>query len=51
MDPTLLVASFLLVAIAEMGDKTQLAVIALSSYHNALLVFCGGLWLYYWFQG
>ncbi len=43
MDLTPLIASFLLVAVAELGDKTQLAIIALSSYHSVLLVFTGGM--------
>ena len=43
MDLTPLLASFLLVAVAELGDKTQLAVIALSTHQNALLVFTGGI--------
>ncbi|MCX8182824.1 MAG: TMEM165/GDT1 family protein [Crenarchaeota archaeon] len=43
MDLTPLLASFLLVAVAELGDKTQIAVITLSSHHNALLVFIGGI--------
>lgn len=43
MDLTPLLASFLLVVVAELGDKTQIAVITLSSHHNALLVFAGGI--------
>jgi len=43
MDLTPLLASFLLVVAAELGDNTQLAVIALSSHRDALLVFTGGI--------
>ena len=43
MDLTPLLASFLMVMAAELGDKTQLAVIALSSHRDALLVFTGGV--------
>ncbi|MBO3832843.1 MAG: TMEM165/GDT1 family protein [Candidatus Brockarchaeota archaeon] len=43
MDLTPLLASFLLVVVAELGDKTQIAIITLSSHHNALLVFTGGI--------
>lgn len=43
MDLTPLIASFLLAAVAELGDKTQLAVITLSSRSNALLVFTGAM--------
>lgn len=43
MDLTSLIASFLLAAVAELGDKTQLAVITLSSCSNALLVFTGAM--------
>lgn len=43
MDLTPLLASFLLVVVAELGDKTQIAVITLSSHHNALLVFASGI--------
>jgi putative Ca2+/H+ antiporter (TMEM165/GDT1 family) len=42
MDLTPLVASFVLVTVAELGDKTQIAVIALSAeYESALLVYLG----------
>jgi hypothetical protein len=40
---TSLVASFLLVAVAELGDKTQIAVITLSSRFKALSVFLGAM--------
>ena len=43
MSLTPLVASFVLVAIAELGDKTQLAVITLSSRFKALAVFSGAM--------
>ncbi|MGQ9597474.1 MAG: TMEM165/GDT1 family protein [Thermoproteota archaeon] len=43
MDLTPLIASFLLVAVAELGDKTQLTVITLSSCSNAILVFAGAM--------
>ncbi|MEM2088654.1 MAG: TMEM165/GDT1 family protein [Thermoproteota archaeon] len=43
MDLTPLIASFLLVAVAELGDKTQLTVITLSSCSNAILVFTGAM--------
>jgi len=38
-----LVASFVLVALAELGDKTQIAVITLSSRFKALAVFSGAM--------
>ena len=38
-----LVASFVLVTIAELGDKTQIAVITLSSRFKALSVFSGAM--------
>jgi len=38
-----LVASFLLIAVAELGDKTQIAVITLSSRFKALSVFSGAM--------
>lgn len=38
-----LVASFALVAVAELGDKTQIAVITLSSRSRALSVFLGAM--------
>ena len=42
MDLEPLVASFMLVTIAESGDETQIAVIALSAeYESALLVYLG----------
>jgi len=41
MDLTPLVASFVLVAVAELGDKTQIAVITLSSRFKAFSVFIG----------
>lgn len=43
MDLTPLVASFVVVAVAELGDKTQIAVITLSSRFRALSVFLGAL--------
>ena len=43
MDLTPLVASFVLVAVAELGDKTQIAVITLSSRFKALSVFSGAM--------
>lgn len=43
MDLMPLIASFLLVAVAELGDKTQLTVITLSSCSNAILVFTGAM--------
>jgi putative Ca2+/H+ antiporter (TMEM165/GDT1 family) len=43
MDLAPLVASFVLVAIAELGDKTQVAVITLSSRFKASSVFSGAM--------
>ena len=43
MDLTPLVASFVLVAVAELGDKTQIAVITLSSRFKTLSVFLGAM--------
>jgi len=43
MSLTPLVASFVLVAIAELGDKTQIAVITLSSRFKTLSVFLGAM--------
>jgi len=43
MSLTPLVASFVLVALAEIGDKTQIAVITLSSRFKALAVFSGAM--------
>lgn len=43
MSLTPLVASFVLVAVAELGDKTQIAVITLSSQFRAFSVFAGAL--------
>jgi putative Ca2+/H+ antiporter (TMEM165/GDT1 family) len=43
MSLTPLVASFMLVALAELGDKTQIAVITLSSQFKALSVFSGAM--------
>lgn len=43
MGLTPLLASFLLVVVAELGDKTQIAVITLSAHHNAFLVFTSGI--------
>jgi len=43
MSLTPLVASFVLVALAELGDKTQIAVITLSSRFKALAVFSGAM--------
>lgn len=41
-----LVASFVLVTIAELGDKTQIAVITLSSRFKALSVFSGAMFAF-----
>jgi len=41
MDLTPLIASFVLVAVAELGDKTQITVITLSSRFKVLSVFSG----------
>ena len=43
MNLTPLVASFVLVAVAELGDKTQIAVITLSSRFKAFSVFSGAM--------
>jgi len=43
MNLTPLVASFVLVALAELGDKTQIAVITLSSRFKAFSVFSGAM--------
>jgi len=43
MNLTSLIASFVLVAVAELGDKTQIAVITLSSRFKALSVFSGAM--------
>jgi len=43
MSLTPLVASFVLVALAELGDKTQIAVITLSSRFKAFSVFSGAM--------
>jgi len=43
MSLTPLVASFVLVAVAELGDKTQIAVISLSSRFKALSAFSGAM--------
>ncbi|MBO3800556.1 MAG: TMEM165/GDT1 family protein [Candidatus Brockarchaeota archaeon] len=43
MDPTPLFASILLIILAELGDKTQLAIISLSSCSNTLVVFTGAM--------
>ncbi len=43
MNLTPLVASFVLVALAELGDKTQIAVIMMSSRFKAFSVFLGAL--------
>ncbi len=43
MDLTPFVASFVLVAVAELGDKTQVAVITLSSRFKAISVFSGAM--------
>ncbi len=42
MDLTALIVSFVLIAVAELGDKTQFAVIALSAeYESLLLIYLG----------
>jgi len=38
-----MLSSFTLIALAELGDKTQLAVIMLSAQHSAISVFSGSL--------
>jgi len=43
MDLTPIFASFLLITLAELCDKTQLAIISLSSCANALVVFTGAM--------
>jgi putative Ca2+/H+ antiporter (TMEM165/GDT1 family) len=43
MDITSIVTAFLLVFLAEMGDKTQLTVISLSCRHSAIQVFSGAI--------
>lgn len=43
MNLTPLVASFMLVTIAELGDKTQIAVITMSSRFKAFTVFSGAM--------
>jgi len=43
MSLTPLIASFVLIAVAELGDKTQIAVITLSSRFKALSVFSGAM--------
>ena len=43
MNLTPLVASFVLVAVAELGDKTQIAVMTLSSRFKVLSVFSGSM--------
>ena len=43
MDLTPFVASFFLVAVAELGDKTQIAVITLASRFKAFSVFSGAM--------
>ncbi len=43
MSLTPLIASFVLVAVAELGDKTQIAVITLSSRFKSLSVFLGAM--------
>ena len=43
MDLTPLIASFTLFSLMEFGDKTHIAVIALSMKHKPLLVFAGAL--------
>jgi putative Ca2+/H+ antiporter (TMEM165/GDT1 family) len=41
MDPTPLLSAFVLISLTELGDKTMVAVIALSSKHSRLMVFLG----------
>ncbi|MBO3840377.1 MAG: TMEM165/GDT1 family protein [Thermoproteota archaeon] len=43
MDLTPLLASLLLIILAELGDKTQVAIISLSSCSNTLIVFTGAM--------
>jgi len=43
MDPASLLASFLLVTLAELGDKTQLALISLASCSSEFVVFTGAM--------
>ena len=43
MDIASIVTAFLLVFLAEMGDKTQLTVISLSCRHSAIQVFLGAI--------
>lgn len=42
MDPTALLSSFVLLFLAEMGDKTQLMVMTLAHRHRAVPVILGG---------
>ncbi len=43
MDLLPLLSSFVIVAIAELGDKTQIAIVSLSAKHKPRSVFVGGL--------
>src|SRR3989304_782364 len=43
MDALPIVSTFLLILVAELGDKTQLAVISLSSNYKGLHVFAGAM--------
>jgi len=51
MDLVPLVSAFALVALAELGDKTQLTVILLSSRHSAFSVFSGAMLAFFVVDG
>ncbi|MCP8320690.1 MAG: TMEM165/GDT1 family protein [archaeon] len=51
MDLTPLISSFSIVALAEFGDKTQLAAITLSTRYKPLYVFLGALFAVYLVDG
>lgn len=51
MDLTPLVASFVLVVVAELGDKTQIAVITLSSRFKVFSVFLGAMLAFFLTSG